>query len=70
LGSFTVNPLDGSKSHSSNAGRIFELGNSGTTWAVIGNPTAAIYAPPTFGSRSHGPDGVASFQLHLRRHGQ
>ena len=64
-GNFTVNPLDGNEViMSSNAGRIFELGNDGTTWQVIGNPAFldGTYAPAlTFGAPDpSSPDGVGA----------
>ena len=64
-GNFTVNPLDGNEViMSSNAGRIFELGNSGTTWQVIGDPTFldGTYAPAlTYGAPDpNSPDGVGA----------
>ena len=49
---------------SSNAGRIFELGNNGTTWQVIGDPNFldGTYAPAlTFGAPDpNSPDGVGT----------
>ena len=65
VGNFTVNPLDGSQViMSSNAGRIFELGNAGTTWQVIGDPNFldGTYAPAlTFGAPDpSSPDGVGA----------
>ena len=64
-GNFTVNPLDGNQViMSSNAGRIFELGNAGTTWQVIGDPNFldGTYAPAlTFGAPDpNSPDGVGN----------
>ena len=49
---------------SSNAGRIFELGNDGTTWQVIGDPNFldGTYAPAlTYGAPDpSSPDGVGA----------
>ena len=64
-GNFTVNPLDGNEVlMSSNAGRIFELGNDGTTWQVIGDPNFldGAYAPAlTYGAPDpSSPDGVGA----------
>jgi subtilisin-like proprotein convertase family protein len=64
-GKFTVNPVDGNEVvMSSNAGRIFELGNNGATWQVIGDPNFldGSYAPAlTFGAPDpNSPDGVGA----------
>jgi subtilisin-like proprotein convertase family protein len=64
-GNFTVNPIDGNEVlMSSNVGRIFELGNSGTTWQVIADPANldGTYAPAlTYGAPDPGsPDGVGA----------
>ena len=64
-GNFTVNPVDGNEVlMSSNAGRIFELGNNGTTWQVIGDPNFlnGNYAPAlTYGAPDpNSPDGVGA----------
>jgi subtilisin-like proprotein convertase family protein len=64
-GNFAVNPVDGNEViMSSNAGRIFELGNAGATWEVIGAPNfldgtyanALAYGAPDPNS----PDGVGA----------